>query len=541
MSSTQKNISFYIYSLDILSGSTNFKIFDRDKNVSLAGLILTFILSFGVISYSIIQLIDYCSLTNFTLISMEDNSQEINAIKYIGNDTIALVRFSKVKVDGKGNTYEGDFPDFLKLFKIRVQQANYDSSTLNYTLQYFDMQNCTNVMTNEEVVKFALDPDMINQSVCPPYDKGLKLRWNKYGTTKLFYEILLCNKSEDENCYSEAEINEKIKSDELDNVAFGFIQEYDIINNNNYNNPITPNSILQQKYIYLDVQYTCDAKSKFVYYESDYGMIFTSIKSNNGLRNDGLKCSNQNRENIFDYKTPLATIEYSIDTSYMLTYKRTYEKLTTVVVDITGIARVVFSIGEYVISLLGRNYFSYKIFDKIFSQKYKSKNKERRNKNIQIYNNTISRISSKKNTGKKTINNNMLNSSIIINEANSDNSSGKIIRKCKSVFKKTDNYDYSIILSQYLGYGKRDKIRFSFWDFIWSKFYRTNNNMKIINSCAKLIDNYLALEQIVSNGINIDKLLTLSKSQEFNDIDIFNNNIDDDFKQILKDIKTKKK
>ena len=269
-------------------------------------------------------------------------------------------------------------------------------------------------------------------------------------------------------------------------------------------------------------------------------MFLTNIKSSTGLRYEGFTCSSKKRENIFDYNKSLATIGYMINTNYVLSYKRTYVKLTSFIVDITGIARVLFNIGGYVISKLSENYFSYKIFDKIFSEKYKSKNKNRRNKNIQIYNNNISRLSSKKNIVEKRINNSMINSNIIINNVNSDNSSSKEIRKCKNVFEKSDNDDYSIILSQYLGYGKRDKIKFSFWNFIWSQFYRSNNNMKIINSCVKFIDNYLSLEQIVNNGINIDKLLTFSKSQEFNDIDIFNKIIDSNFKNILKDIKRKK-
>ena len=224
MPSTQRNFSYYIYNLDFLSGSIKIKILNRDKNVSLAGLILTLIFSVGVISYSIVELVDFFRLTNFSLISMEDNTQDINAIKYIGNDTIALVRFVKIKSGENGKEYEEGFPDFLKIFKIRVKQVNYDTGAIDSSSQYYDMQNCTNVMTNEEIVKFKLNQEMVSQSLCPPYDKGLKLRWNKYGTSQLSFEILLCNKSENQNCYSETEINEKYKSGELDHIVFGFIQ-----------------------------------------------------------------------------------------------------------------------------------------------------------------------------------------------------------------------------------------------------------------------------------------------------------------------------
>ena len=64
--------------------------------------------------------------------------------------------------------------------------------------------------------------------------------------------------------------------------------------------------------------------------------------------------------------------------------------------------------------------------------------------------------------------------------------------------------------------------------------------MKIIDSCAKMVNNYLSLEQIINNGINIDILLTNCEPQEYNSIDILNTIIDDDFKKTIKNIKEKK-
>ena len=72
------------------------------------------------------------------------------------------------------------------------------------------MQNCTNYFTNDDMEKYDIPQYYIEQSLCPPYDKGIKLRWNKYGSSKLTFEILLCNKTEDENCYSEEEIKKNI-------------------------------------------------------------------------------------------------------------------------------------------------------------------------------------------------------------------------------------------------------------------------------------------------------------------------------------------
>ena len=97
-----------------------------------------------------------------------------------------------------------------------------------------------------------------------------------------------------------------------------------------------------------------------------------------------------------------------------------------------------------------------------------------------------------------------------------------------------------MILSRYLGYDVKDKKKFTFWNFICSQFNKGNNNMKIINSCARMINNYLSLEQMINNGINIDILLSNYESQEMSNIDKLNKVIDDDFKKTIKNIKDKK-
>ena len=56
-----------------------------------------------------------------------------------------------------------------------------------------------------------------------------------------------------------------------------------------------------------------------------------------------------------------------------------------------------------------------------------------------------------------------------------------------------------------------------------------------------MINNYLSLEKIINNGIDIDILLANCKFQIFNNIDILNKIIDDDFKKNIKDIKKKKR
>ena len=134
----------------------------------------------------------------------------------------------------------------------------------------------------------------------------------------------------------------------------------------------------------------------------------------------------------------------------------------------------------------------------------------------------------------------MVNKNIIINKGNSDNTNVKIINNNNNIIKKIDDEQYSIILSQYLGYDEKNKKNFSFWTYIFSQFYRRSNNMRIINSCAKMINNYLSMEKIITNGIIVDILLTNYELKEINYIDILNRVIDNDFKNAIKNIKEKK-
>ena len=575
MTSTQAKISFFIYSLDFLSGTKNFRLFDREKNVSLVGLIFTIILAIITLVYSAIEILNYFQETNFSLISMEDNSEQIDATKFIGNDTLAALRFIKYDVDEEENEIEVEIPDLLKIFKIKVQQFNYEYDTDHYEYKYYDMENCSKYYKSEDFEKFNLPEYIISQSVCPPKDKELKLRWNQNGISKLYFEVKLCNKSEDENCYSKEEIEEKYNSSELDNIAFGFIQEFGIIDNYNHSYPIKTESLLTEGDIYLENFFNSETKSKFIHYQSDDGIIFSNIKNYTGLRYDTVTEKYKDRD-IFDYEIPLLKITYLLDMNYVLNYKRTYVKLTTVIVDISGIARVLFLIGGYIISFLGQNFFSYQLFDEIFMQKYKlTYPDEEKKNNIQIHEDISSQFSSNKNMSKdskiniynipeysnkngsenkflrikkrkvkkgKNKKNDNPSTNIIINEGSSDITDVKDMDKDNNTntVKKVDNEKYSLILSQYLGYNAKTKKKFTFFNFIGSEFYNKSNKTKVINSCAKMINNYLSLEKIINTGINIDLLLAHCESDEHNNIEVFNKIIDDDFKKTIKDIKEKK-
>ena len=53
------------------------------------------------------------------------------------------------------------------------------------------MENCTKYLTDDDLIKYNLPEYILSQSVCPPNDKGLKLRWDKYGLSELDFEIYL--------------------------------------------------------------------------------------------------------------------------------------------------------------------------------------------------------------------------------------------------------------------------------------------------------------------------------------------------------------
>ena len=140
---------------------------------------------------------------------MEDNSTNIPALKYIGNDTIAALYFTKFKLDENGIQYNQEIPDLMKIFKMKVYQYSQDYHTGAIQYKPYIMQNCTNYFTKKDMEKFQIPKDIVDQSICPPYDEGLKLKWDKNGYSELYFKISLCNKKEDENCYSEEEIKEK--------------------------------------------------------------------------------------------------------------------------------------------------------------------------------------------------------------------------------------------------------------------------------------------------------------------------------------------
>ena len=275
MSSTRAKFFFYLYSLDFLSGSKHFKAFNREKNVSLVGLIFTIILAVIIITYSTVELITYFRQINFSLISMEDNSGKVDATKYVGNETIVLIRFINSIYDDEGNIVEKDIPDLLKIFRVEVKQYDYEYGNSDYDIKKFALENCTKYLKEDDIIKYNLPKNYIRQSLCPPEDKGLKLRWNSKGTSTLNFKVYLCDNESDSNCYTKEEIDEKYKLGELSSITFGFIQEYNIIDNTNHTYPLSIESYITEKYIYLNAQYNCESSSKYINYVSNDGMFLT--------------------------------------------------------------------------------------------------------------------------------------------------------------------------------------------------------------------------------------------------------------------------
>ena len=564
MISFYEKLSFYIYSLDLLSGTKPLKILNREKNVSLTGLIFTFILIVISIIYGTIVLLEYSKQKNYTLISMEDNSNKISSLLNLGNETAAFLRFYKVSLDENGSQVNDDIPDFSKIFKILVTQyIFYHHTQESEYKEDINLINCTNFL-NSNFYKHGVSQQIIEKSFCPPNDKGLKVGSNSIISSTLYFHIKLCNKTEDLNCYTDDEIKEKYESGYLSNIFFEFYQENNIIDNDNYTNPLTTKFIKILYYIDLNYYIKFDSTSNFISYESNDGIIFNDIKKYNGLRYNTFKYDINTRQEIYDKESEIISIGYTIDTDYVLYFKRTYVKLPTVIVEIYGIVKIFFTIGGFIINYSFKNYFSFKLFDEIFSKKYSdtialkkkrnifnnsftqaisnknllnvntvlidNNNKNKEKKNCQISRTNIVEENKK---GKKIRKNyTVINDSI---KSNRDDSSRKIINSNFN-FNKDSDEQYSKILFKYLGYNKKIKKKFSLWNFICSQFIKTNNEMKIINGIAQIIDKYLSLENLINNGINIDILISDFDKQN-NNIDMYDKIVGGDIKEVIKKIK----
>ena len=147
------------------------------------------------------------------------------------------------------------------------------------------------------------------------------------------------------------------------------ITENNIINHFNRKDPINKGYMFQLTSAYSSMEYTrINFNFQYLKYESDEGFIFQNSRTLYGMSfsditsyrsKQGINDFTSNFEEVRD--SMIGTIEIGINKSNFDNYKRSYQKLQSLLAEITSVINLLFEIGRQISNFIGgkKNEFKY--------------------------------------------------------------------------------------------------------------------------------------------------------------------------------------
>jgi len=282
------------------------------------------------------------------------------------------------------------------------------------------------------------------------------------------------------------------------------ITENNIINHINRKDPINKGFIFQITSAYSSMEYTkVNFNVQYLKYESDEGFLFQSSRILYGMSFSDMT-SYRNKQNNKDFAknfeeirdSMIGTIEFGLNKSNFDNYKRSYQKLQSLLAEITSVINLLFEFGRQIFNIFGVKKMSLSIIEYLFNKDtlHINKNENKimliKNKKIESSRKVKSEIFNKSNKLNNSINNNKIELSGNNNKIPKDN-----------IIKKNDNNKFFKEIN--------------FLHFIKSFLCFKDNKSQFINFCCNIITKDMSIERILDRFYNLEKInYYLSKKEK---------------------------
>ena len=279
------------------------------------------------------------------------------------------------------------------------------------------------------------------------------------------------------------------------------VTENNIINHFNKTDPINKGYMFQLTSAYSSMEYTkVNYNFQYLKYESDegfffqasrilYGMSFSDMTSYRNKQNN--KDITNNFEELRD--SMIGTIEFGINKSNFDNYKRSFQRLQSLLAEITSVINLLLEVGRQIVNFLGGKKMSLSIIDylvnkdTLHTRKYANKIILIKNKNNESPRKVKSEIFDNSNNLDNT---NNLNNSIKNNKIKLSGNNNKI---SKNKIDKENNNNKSL---------KEIKFPHIIKSFLCFK----DEKSQFINSCCNIITKDISIERILERFYNLEKI-----------------------------------
>jgi len=482
------NVKLFLYRFDFIGIIPQFRILKNDNYKSIVSTIISIIIALTSVGFSIYSIIDYLKFNNPSISYLIRNN-------YKSNNTIFL-------------------KDTLLMFKFYRSYTDSNEADLDFMVYYFNGYN---------YIELNFDHCQIGKNINIKFKDDLEKR--KYDKINEYY----CISSEYENLplfynsglfeEDEGYINFFIFNDNntcSDNyITIELITENDIIDHDNKKNPIIPSSHVHNGYFECDEFFFIDYKLEYIRYETDDGYFFNDYKNFSavGISDISLR---------YDYvSTSLGEIVFRLSENNYPHYKRSYQKIPSLLADIMSIMNILIGAGKLISNILLQKKMNKDIVKSLLNRNICNEIKEHslteNNRKKKLFNDLNKRVI---NSERKDINKSIKESS-----NNRDNSNNLF----KLNLSKND-----IILEEN---GKIKKIvkihilkKINLFKIIKSYFCFKDKKINLINICNNFVMKDLCIERILGRLYELEKIFNLLSKEELSKLNFY---IDKNFSRIF--------
>ena len=500
----------FLYTLDLIGPSPQLLIFNDKRYKSIFSSLFSILIILFSIFFAIYSFIEYSKFDNPFITYYKDND-EITNRSFVLNDKLLMFQLMGTKTV---NIFNNSIGYYQGLYYIYYNNGTTEIIPLN--ISKCELGKNVDYSYNNIISKETLFGKTIEQFYCIDYNVNLSLFYHpNIGFSCINLYVILKN---DSNIPPEG-------------IQSFIITENNIINHKNKDNPIKKSYIYQYTTGLSSIDYTSIAYNfQYIKYESDNGLLFKDYKFFNGMIFSNINFYKNNNIDIYGLKNYLdispnsiiSTITFMINQSNFDIYKRSYQKLQSLLAEITSVISLLFQIGEQISYILCNKKMSKNILIGIMNKsKIDLLNKRSHDINKIFKRENI--CSEKKIMKSKSLSNEKpLNDVYYLEKENNFISEKKNI-KSKSMEKpQTDIYNSEKENNKSFGVEENNEININnklikninYFDIIKSYFCFNDKKTKMINLCHNIISKDICIERILERFYNLENSNFSGKERE---------------------------
>jgi len=475
----QKKCKSILYYFDIIGSTPQLLIFNNSRYKSTFSSIISLLVILFSIIYTIFSLIVYFKFDNPIVLYTK------------GNDN-GTIRSFLVK-------------DTFLLFQLMDISS---TNIINESIAYYEA-SYINIYDNgiQQYGNINIEKCEIGKNINSKFKDYINEKTNFGFPLESFY----CISSKDENTnffyqpnvgYSIINLYVLYKNNSIytpDNLQSIIVSENNFIDNNNKENPISEGFIYKLTSSFSSSENTMISYNfQYLKYDSDEGLVFKNYKNFSGISFSDMssyrqKYTNYNKTSDINQ---IGTISFQINQSNYDYYKRTYQRLQSLLPEILSLINLVLGISRQVSNFLCNKVMSKDIMASLLNNE--------KNDIINKHHQEFSKIlSNNRERNMRTSERREIKEETIDKKDNTHNQ--EVLDKSKFDISK-ENIIISSGKQNYSNINDKSLSELNFYDILKSYFCFKDKKSKLVNQCHNIIKEDICLEKIIKRIYNLENI-----------------------------------